>query len=79
MSEAEVAKSLSSDVAPHDDLSIYCDFDNETITQDSVKSQVNKMIQIANLIQHSIKRNKHNDQRNHRAFTYKCKISQCYD
>lgn len=49
MLEAEVAKSLSSNAAPHDDLSIYCDFDSETIAQDSVKSQVNKIIQIANL------------------------------
>ena len=34
-----MAKSLSSDAAPHDDLSIYCDFDNETIPQNSGECQ----------------------------------------
>ena len=34
--EEEVAKSLSSDAVSHDDLSIYCDSDDETISQDSL-------------------------------------------
>lgn len=37
--ETEVAKSLSSDTAPHNDLSIYCDSDKGNSTKESAQSQ----------------------------------------
>lgn len=42
--ETEVAKSLSSDAAPHDDLSIYCDSDRQNSTKESTQSQTKSKI-----------------------------------
>lgn len=37
--ETEVAKSLSSDTAPHNDLSIYCDSDKQNSIKELAQSQ----------------------------------------
>lgn len=42
--ETEVAKSLSSDTAPHNDLSIYCDSDKRDSTKESNQSQTKPKI-----------------------------------